>query len=109
MYSLYNSNKIEIKIEKSNNKGDIKIEANEESSNKEKKIPQTEDAQKINKNTNRLFNYFIISTITLIGIILIMDTLKFQIANIFPGIIPIFDSFYQTLLDFKLFFKDLSN
>ena len=66
-------------------------------------------SQENNKSLKKLFYYFIVSIITLIGIIFFIDTLKFQIANIFPGIIPLLDSFYQTVLDFKLFFKDLTN
>ena len=104
-----NDDKIEIKIEKINEKIDIRNNENNEKLNDDDKIPQDRTTQENNKNLKKLFYYLIVSIITLIGIIFFIDTLKFQIANIFPGIIPLLDSFYQTTLDFKLFFKDLTN
>ena len=104
-----NDDKIEIKIEKINEKIDIRNNENNEKLNDDDKIPQDRTTQENNKNLKKLFYYLIVSIITLIGIIFFIDTLKFQIANIFPGIIPLLDSFYQTVLDFKLFFKDLTN
>ena len=101
--------KIEIKIEKINENIDIKNNANGETLNDDNKIPLNKTSQENNKNLTKLFYYLIVSIITLIGIIFFIDTLKFQIANIFPEIIPLLDSFYQTVLDFKLFFKDLAN
>ena len=101
--------KIEIKIEKIKENIDIKNNANDETLNDDDKIPLNKTSQENNKNLKKLFYYFVVSIITLIGIIFFIDTLKFQIANIFPGIIPLLDSFYQTVLDFKLFFKDLTN
>ena len=97
------------KIEKIKENIDIKNNANDETLNDDDKIPLNKTSQENNKNLKKLFYYFIVSIITLIGIIFFIDTLKFQIANIFPEIIPFLDSFYQTVLDFKLFFKDLTN
>ena len=104
-----NDDKIEIKIEKTKENIDIKNNANEETLNDDNKIPQDKTTEENNKNLKKPFYYLIVSIITLIGIIFLIDTLKFQIANVFPGIIPMLDSFYQTTLDFKLFFKDLTN
>ena len=56
-----------------------------------------------------IFIYFIIMIISLLGLIFLLDTFKYNLTNVFPGIIPIFDSIYETLLDLKLFFKDLVN
>tara|TARA_B100000401_G_C52483612_1_gene566959 strand:- start:176 stop:685 length:510 start_codon:yes stop_codon:yes gene_type:complete len=56
-----------------------------------------------------IFIYFVIVIITLLSLILFLDTLKYNLSNVFPGIIPLFDSLYETLLDLKLFFKDLTN
>ena len=53
--------------------------------------------------------YFIIILISLLGFIFLLDTFKSYLLSIFPGIAPFFDSFYQTVLDFKLFIKDLAN
>ena len=104
-----NDDKNEVKIEKTKEKIDIKINVNEEALNDEDKIAQDKNAKENNNNIKKLFYYLIISIITLIGIIFIIDTLKFQITTFFPEIIPILDSFYQTVLDLKLFFKDFAN
>ena len=106
---INNDDKIEIKIEKSKENIDIKNNINEEILYNEDKIALVETDRENNKNIKKLFYYFVITIITLIGIIFLMDTLKFQIANIFPEVIPLFDSLYETLFDIKLFLKDLAN
>ena len=56
-----------------------------------------------------IFIYFVIFIISLIGLIFLLDTFKYNLSNIFPGIVPLFDSLYETLLDLKLFIKDLTD
>ena len=56
-----------------------------------------------------IFLYIVIFIISLIGLIFLLDTFKYNLSNIFPGIVPLFDSIYETLLDLKLFIKDLAN
>ena len=75
--------KIDIKDEKENEKKDGKIKI--------------------------LLIYFIIILISLLGFIFLLDTFKSYLLSIFPDISPFFDSFYQTVLDVKLFIKDLTN
>ena len=53
--------------------------------------------------------YFIVVIISLLGLIFLLDTFKSYLISVFPTITPFFDSFYETLLDFKLFIKDLAN
>jgi len=53
--------------------------------------------------------YFIVVIISLLGLIFLLDTFKSYLISIFPTITPFLDSFYETLLDFKLFIKDLTN
>jgi len=72
--------------------------------NKEKKLKNKSD-----KNIKLIFFYFIILIISLLGLILLLDTFKLNLSNIYPDIIPLFNSFYETLLDLKLFFIDLTN
>ena len=52
---------------------------------------------------------FSLGVLSLLGLILLLDTFKYNLSNIFPGAIPLFESFYETMLDLKLFFKDLIN
>ena len=56
-----------------------------------------------------IFIYLIILVISLLGLIFLLDTFKYNLSNVFPEVIPLFDSFYETILDLKLFFKDLIN
>ena len=53
--------------------------------------------------------YFIVVIISLLGLIFLLDTFKSYLSNVFPGITPLLNSFYETLLDLKLFIKDLTN
>ena len=53
--------------------------------------------------------YFIVVIISLLGLIFLLDTFKSYLISVFPNITPFLDSFYETLLDFKLFIKDLAN
>ena len=109
-----NISKSDNEIKKTNNDEDTSNVKNEIIS--EKKHDETE----IEKNDERIdyekgirikmiFVYFVIFIISLLGLIFLLDTLKYNLSNVFPGIIPLLDSFYQTVLDFKLFFKDLTN
>ena len=59
--------------------------------------------------TKMILVYFIVVIISLLGLIFLLDTFKSYLISVFPTITPIFDSFYETLLDFKLFIKDLTN
>ena len=53
--------------------------------------------------------YITVVIISLLGLIFLFDTFKSYLFNMFPSITPLFDSFYETLLDFKLFIKDLTS
>ena len=53
--------------------------------------------------------YFIVVIISLLGLIFLLDTFKSYLISVFPTITPFLESFYETLLDFKLFIKDLAN
>ena len=53
--------------------------------------------------------YFILVIISLLGLLFLLDTFKSYLISVFPTLTPFFDSFYETLLDFKLFIKDLAN
>ncbi len=69
--------------------------------------------KKENEKTNQVFKnilvYFLVIIISLLAIVLLADTFRLQIINLFPNLIPLFDSFYETLLDLKLFLIDLTN
>ncbi len=82
----------------------------------EKKIEDLKVKTKNNKVNDKkssqikmIFIYLIILIISLLSLILLLETFKYNLSNFFPGIIPLFDSFYETVLDLKLFFKDFIN
>ena len=127
-----NNNKIS---EDKNTKSDIKLSQTDEKDNEVNKKNKVKDALDIskesisekkiedskveikNKKVNNekssqikmIFIYLIILIISLLGLILLLDTFKYNLSNVFPSVIPLFDSFYETMLDLKLFFKDLIN
>ena len=52
-------------------------------------------------------NKIIISLITLIAIIILIDTFRNEIINFLPGLNPAFNSFYEIIADINSFIKDL--
>ena len=77
--------------------------------NEKQKIRKDQKINKKEKNTSiaRLFKNLIVIIITLIAIILVIDTFKNSLNNYFPGIILFLDNLYETINDLKLFFLDL--
>ena len=63
----------------------------------------------INKNqSSKFFSYLIVFIISLGALIILLDTLKTPLINIFPGIEVLLFNLYETLKDIKLFIIDLS-
>ena len=91
-----------------NNKSTIQ----EISKNKEKKIKDTSDNKKIetkNESTGgKFFSYLIVLIISFVALIILVDTLKTPIINVFPGVEIILFNLFETLQDIKLFIIDLS-
>ena len=52
------------------------------------------------------FNFLIVFTVSIVSLILIIDSFKGPISIIFPNIEFILYNLYETLKDIKLFFKD---
>ena len=84
----------------------------EKSNNKEKKIKDTSDNKKIetkNESTGgKFFSYLIVLIISFVALIILVDTLKTPIINVFPGAEIILFNLFETLQDIKLFIIDLS-
>ena len=91
-----------------NNKSTIQ----EKSKNKEKQIKDTSDNKKIetkNKSTGgNFFSYLIVLIISFVALIILVDTLRTPIINVFPGVEIILLNLFETLQDIKLFIIDLS-
>ena len=100
---------------------DIAIKESEESANsnidnyndqekkqtiKENKKPKSELVKQT--KSSKFFSYLIVLIISLGALIILLDTLKAPLINIFPGLELILFNLYETLKDIKLFIIDLS-
>ena len=60
------------------------------------------------KNTGgKFFSYLIVFIITFVALIILLDTLKTPLINLFPGLEIILFNLFETLQDIKLFSIDL--
>ena len=82
--------------------------------NKEEKTKKNTEKQKsISKDENKytgskFFSYLIVFIISLIALVILLDTLKTPLINIFPVLEVILFNLFETLKDIKLFIIDLS-
>ena len=81
---------------------------------KEEKLEEISEKQKkttISKNTenkgSKFFSYLIVLIISFIALIILLDTLKTPLMNVFPGLEIILFNLFETLQDIKLFIIDL--
>ena len=96
---------------------DIQIkDQNEEFSEKlnQEKIIKTEikeTAKTVTKSVNKgptFFRYLIVFIISFVALVILLDTLKTPLINIFPGLELVLFNLFETLKDIKLFIIDLS-
>ena len=106
-------NDIETKFDKNNeeiveNKNPLtKIETELNNQKKEKNIEKQKET-KISKNTgNKFFSYLIVFIISFVALIILLDTLKNPLIDVFPGLEIILFNLFETLQDIKLFIIDL--
>ena len=110
-------NDIETKVDKNNeeiveNKNPLtKIETELNNQKKEKNIEKQKET-KISKNTentgNKFFSYLIVFIISFVALIILLDTLKNPLINVFPELEIILFNLFETLQDIKLFIIDLT-
>ena len=111
-----NINDIETKVSKNNeeiveNKNPVtKIETELNNQIKEKNIEKQKET-KVSKNTEntgmKFFSYLIVFIISFAALIILLDTLKNPLINVFPGLEIILFNLFETLQDIKLFIIDL--
>ena len=63
---------------------------------------------KYNFTFGKFLSYIIVSIITFIAIIIVLDTFKSQLSNIFPNLELVLYNLFETLRDLILFAKDLN-
>jgi len=78
--------------------------------NDEQKI--RENLDHLNKNNNikmsNLFSYLLVIIISFVAFIILVDTLKSPLINLFPGLEIILFNLFETIHDIKLFIIDLT-
>ena len=70
-----------------------------------KEIPKT--VKKLENKGFKFFSYLIVLVISFIALIILLDTLKTPLINVFPGLEIILFNLFETLKDIKLFIIDL--
>jgi len=95
---------------------DIKTDKKSEIVEDNDKITSVEEqtkneTKKINKSSNfgvgKILSYLIVIIISFIGVIVILETFKTPLGNIFPGLEFMLYSLFETIKDIFLFFKNL--
>ena len=86
------------------------VEENKKVKSDLSKFKETESKTEVIKKTqsSKFFSYLIVFIITLGAIIILLDTLKTPLIDIFPGFEVLLFNLYETLKDIKLFIIDLS-
>ena len=103
------TNKDKTQIETKDQNIKIRKKIKKEKKNKpriKKEIPKI-----IEKPTNRgskLFSYLIVFIISFVALVILLDTLKTPLINVFPGLEIILFNLFETLQDLKLFIIDLT-
>ena len=97
-YSAENDKKISKKLE-------------ENSTPVENKIIKKEEKKIIKQKNKRpsLMKKFMVLIISVIALLILIDTFKIQLVKFIPGIDVVLDNLYETLKDLSLFLKDLIN
>jgi len=76
----------------------------EKNSDKQK---NTTTLKKTENKGSKFFSYLIVFIISFVALIILLDTLKTPLINVFPGLEIILFNLFETLQDIKLFIIDL--
>jgi len=114
-----NNDNNEIEPDKTEIESDNQVEKNlpipkkVDEKDKEKNVKKFQDKQKLisknktNNTASKFFSYLLVFIISIVALIILLDTLKTPLTNFFPGLEIILLSLFETLQDIKLFIKDL--
>ena len=106
------SNKeIEDKVKKKEEKKQDFEKINTEINNEKENILEKQNNNTLSKNTTnngiKFFSYLIVFVISFVALIILIDTFKNPLINVFPGLEFILFNLFETLQDIKLFIIDL--
>ena len=113
-----NENITKDKSEQSTEKKDKNFEFSKQLQKEEKNETETETKEEtsneisksVEKSANKgfkIFSYLIVFIISSVALIILLDTLKTPLINVFPGLEIILFNLFETLKDIKLFIIDL--
>ena len=92
-------------VENTNVPNDVSKPKDKDDKIHEKQIPVK---NKIRKNTSgKFFSYLVVSIISFVALIILIDTLKVPLINVFPGLEILLFNLFEILKDIKLFIIDL--
>ena len=101
-------NKEDIIEEKQESEEIIKTEINNKKKEKNsEKQKNTTTLKKTENKGSKFFSYLIVFIISFVALIILLDTLKTPLINVFPGLEIILFNLFETLQDIKLFIIDL--
>ena len=87
----------------------IKTEINNKKKEKNsEKQKNTTTLKKTENKGSKFFSYLIVFIISFVALIILLDTLKTPLINVFPGLEIILLNLFETLKDIKLFIIDLT-
>ena len=100
------SKEIEIKAEKKEekNRTEVNYKKKEKISEKQKNKNASINTS---SNVGKFFSYLIVFIVSFVALIILLDTLKTPLINVFPELEIILFNLYETLQDIKLFIIDL--
>ena len=99
--------KIEEKIEKKREFKKINTKVNNEKENILEKQKNNSLSKNSKNNGIKFFSYLIVFIISFVALIILLDTFKKPLINVFPGLEIILFNLFETLKDIKLFIIDL--
>ena len=100
------SKEIEIKAEKKEEKNRTEVNYKKKEKISEKQKNKNASINTSN-NVGKFFSYLIVFIISFVALIILLDTLKTPLINVFPGLEIILFNLFETLQDIKLFIIDL--
>ena len=87
----------------------IKTEINnKKKENNSEKQKNTTTLKKTENKGSKFFSYLIVFIISFVALMILLDTLKTPLINVFPGLEIILFNLFETLQDIKLFIIDLT-
>ena len=85
----------------------IKTKINNNKKKNSERQKNTTILKKTENNGSKFFSYLIVFIISFVAFIILLDTLKTPLINVFPGLEIIIFNLFETLQDIKLFIIDL--